>query len=242
MVIDLNMDVGEGMNNEAQLFPFISSCNIACGGHAGTYNSMDRVIKLAKSHKVKIGAHPSFPDKVNFGRKIMELQPSQLQSSLRKQLRDFAKVATVHECSINHVKAHGALYNLAAKDPNTASLLAEVVKDELDVPIYAPYNSELSGIAKEYNLNVVLEAFADRNYNDDLSLVSRSSNQALILESDQILDHVLEIICKNRVKSINHTWIPIKAETICMHSDSPNAQLLIRQLSEALKSKGITIG
>ena len=242
MVIDLNMDVGEGLKNEAQLFPFISSCNIACGGHAGTYNSMDRVIELAKSHEVKIGAHPSFPDKANFGRKVIDISPSILKSSIRKQLKDFAKVAADNDCTINHVKAHGALYNLAAKDAATATLYAKVVKEELDVAVYAPYNSVLAQVARDYELRVILEAFADRNYNDDLSLVSRINDQALILESDQILDHVLEIICKDRVKSINHTWIPIKAETICMHSDSPNAELLIRQLSEDLKSRGIEIG
>ncbi len=236
------MDVGEGMNNEAQLFPYISSCNIACGGHAGTYESIASVIRLANSHNVKIGAHPSFPDKSNFGRKVIDINPTDLKSSLRKQLLDFAKVAADNDCPINHVKAHGALYNLAAKDISTASLFAEVVKEELNVPIYAPYKSVLSQVAKHYDLRVVLEAFADRNYNDDLTLVSRVNDQALILESNQILDHILEIITNNRVKSINHNWIAIKAKTICMHSDSPNAEFLIRQLSEDLNSKGIEIG
>jgi len=239
--IDLNMDVGEGMNNEGQLFPYISSCNIACGGHAGTDKSIDLIIKLAKEHNVKIGAHPSFPDKAHFGRRMMNISSEALRSSIEAQLRSFVKAAAYNQAQIHHVKPHGALYNESAKNAEIAKTVLTAIKSVLPVPVYAPFNSVIAQMAPEFGLKVILEAFADRNYNDDLSLVSRSEPDALILDEHDMLAHVLEIVKFSRVKTRSGRLRLLRARTICLHSDSKDSEYLVKSLYKNLQAEGIKI-
>ena len=240
--IDINADVGEGLANEADLMPFLSSCNIACGGHAGDIETMTEVIRLANKHNVKIGAHPSFPDKENFGRAIMKLSSTDLYNSLKAQIRSLQSVLQKEKAQLHHVKPHGALYNLAAKDEKTAKVIVEVVKRlELSLSIYAPFNSELARMAKQENIEVVFEAFADRNYNDDLSLVSRQNNDAVISDKIEVLNHILYMKNHEKVKTVNGAEVLLNASTFCVHGDTENALEILRFLNEELPNNNIKI-
>ncbi|MUU76941.1 5-oxoprolinase subunit PxpA [Winogradskyella endarachnes] len=240
--IDINADVGEGIGNEAQLMPFVSSCNIACGGHAGDLQTMKTVVKLAKLNGVKIGAHPSFPDKLNFGRVIMKLSDDELFESLKSQIENLQSVLKSEGLKLNHIKPHGALYNLAAKDLETANVIVRVFKC-LNVPIklYAPYNSVLADLAIKEHIEVEFEAFADRNYNDDLSLVSRKNTNAIVHKKEAVLSHVLGVIKHQKINTINGVEVPIKASTICVHGDTKNALEILQFLHRNLTEQNIKI-
>ena len=153
--IDINADVGEGIGNEIELMPYLSSCNIACGGHAGDYNSMQLIVKLAKQHQVKIGAHPSFPDVNNFGRKIIDMPSEDLFRSIKAQIENLLKVLKEYDLPLHHIKPHGALYNLVAKDEKTAKIILEVIKSiALPIALYAPYKSVIAELALRENINI----------------------------------------------------------------------------------------
>jgi len=240
--IDINVDVGENIGNESILMPIISSCNIACGGHAGDSESMRMVVKLATANNVKIGAHPSFPDKANFGRKQMDISCAALYTSIKGQIDDLMIILKEENTRLNHVKPHGALYNLAAVDDKAASVIIEVMKNFiLPVKLFVPFNSVIEKMAIENNIPIKYEAFADRNYNDDGTLVSRNENNALIHESEQMFDHVFRMISSQKVKTISGSEIKILADTFCIHGDNPKAVDLIRDLSKRLREKGIQI-
>ena len=240
--IDINADVGEGIGNEVDLMPFLSSCNIACGGHAGNIDTMTKVVKLAKDHDVKIGAHPSFPDKENFGRFDMRISSADLYSSLKHQIRDLQHVLHSENAQLHHVKPHGALYNRAAKDEKTAKVIIEVIKSiALPIRLYAPYKSIIADLARGENIEVTYEAFADRNYNDDLSLVSRKKENALLTNKNKILNHVLHMILYQNVKTFNGVEVPIKASTFCVHGDTKNAIEILKYLSQELSKNKILI-
>tara|TARA_R100001369_G_scaffold52381_2_gene79174 strand:- start:313 stop:1056 length:744 start_codon:yes stop_codon:yes gene_type:complete len=240
--IDINADVGEGIDNELVIMQYLSSCNIACGGHAGDAGTMTKVVKLAKVNCVKIGAHPSFPDKVNFGRENMKLSAADLYSSLKQQIRTLQSVLHAENMQLHHIKPHGALYNLAAKDENTAKVIIDVIKSmALPVKLYAPYQSIMAELAYSENIEVTFEAFADRNYNEDLSLVSRRNEKALLSDKDEVLQHVLSMVKYEKVKTINEVEVSLKASTFCVHGDTENALEILRFLNSKLPENGIEI-
>lgn len=240
--IDINVDVGEGIGNESILMPIISSCNIACGGHIGDEETMRMVVKLAAANNVKIGAHPSFPDKANFGRKPMDISCAALYTSIKGQIDDLMIILEEENARLNHVKPHGALYNLAAVDEKKASVIIEVMKNFiLPVKLYVPFNSIIEKMAIENNIPIRYEAFADRNYNEDGTLVSRNQNNALIYESEQMFYHVFRMISSQKVKTISGSEIKILADTFCIHGDNPKAVDLIQYLSKRMLEKGILI-
>lgn len=240
--IDINVDVGEGIGNESILMPIISSCNIACGGHTGDEETMRMVVKLAAANNVKIGAHPSFPDKANFGRKPMDISCAALYTSIKGQIDDLMIILEEENARLNHVKPHGALYNLAAVDEKKASVIIEVMKNFiLPVKLYVPFNSIIEKMAIENNIPIRYEAFADRNYNEDGTLVSRNQNNALIYESEQMFYHVFRMISSQKVKTISGSEIKILADTFCIHGDNPKAVDLIQYLSKRMLEKGILI-
>ncbi len=235
LIIDINVDVGEGVNNEAELMPYMSSCNIACGGHAGDETTMRRIVKLAISNNVKIGAHPAFPDKDNFGRKTMHISHADLYTSVKKQIRTLLKVLRDEHAVLQHMKPHGALYNLAMIDKNIAGVIIEVVKSiAMPIKLFVPYNSVIANLAMQEHIPIVYEAFADRNYNSDLTLVSRNEKNAIITDADELFDHVSRIFFHNKVKSIKGKDIEIKANTFCIHGDNPNAVKLIQELNKKM--------
>lgn len=242
MTIDLNADVGEGVGNEAALIPYLSSCNIACGGHAGDLETMSKVAKLAKAYGVKIGAHPSFPDKVNFGRMEMMLSAADLYRSLKTQIITLQNVLYFENMQLHHIKPHGALYNLAAKEEKTARVIIEVIKSiAVPIKLYAPYKSIIAEIAKSEAVEVTFEGFADRNYNDDLSLVSRRDERALLIKKEYILQHVLTMVKHKRIKTISGVEVLIKATTFCVHGDTKNAIEILKFLNQELPKNGIKI-
>ena len=241
-IIDINADVGEGLNNEAILMPYLSSCNIACGGHAGDENTMMEVVKLAKVNKVKIGAHPSFPDKENFGRQIMKISCADLYTSLKHQVRSLMKVLRTEHTMLHHIKPHGALYNLAAVDQKTAEVIIEVVKSiAFPIYLYVPYGSVIANLAQKENIKITYEAFADRNYKADLTLVSRSQNNAVITDPIEVFEHVKNMIFRQKVKTINGVEVEIKADTFCVHGDNPEAIKLLQNLTEKLQRSKVII-
>ena len=233
--IDINCDVGEGVGNEAELFPHISSCNIACGGHAGDMDSMANVIRLAKHNHVKIGAHPSYPDRPNFGREVMDIPASKLMQSIKAQLNNFCGILERENGQLHHIKAHGALYNQTAKDLGLANMYLEAVEDYKSVaPLYVPFGSVIAKVALNKGFQLWYEAFADRNYNDDLSLVSRKQGNALIQEPKKVLEHILPIIKEEQVVGIMGNKIRIKAKTFCVHGDTASALEILVYLTQEL--------
>lgn len=240
--IDINADVGEGLNNEALLMPYLSSCNIACGGHAGDDKTMTQVVRLAKDHKVKIGAHPSFPDVLNFGRVVVEMSSADLYSSLKSQIRGLQQILHIENAQLHHIKPHGALYNLAAKDEKTAKVIIEVVKSiAMPIQLYVPYNSVISKLAEQEKISVTFEAFADRNYEENLSLVSRKKAHAILHENSKILKHILDIIQQEKVTTITGVEVPMKASTFCVHGDTKNALDILEFLTSELPKYDVKI-
>ncbi|WP_282042873.1 5-oxoprolinase subunit PxpA [Winogradskyella flava] len=241
-LVDINADVGEGLNNEPDLMPYLSSCNIACGGHAGDLQTMAHVVRLAKMHKVKIGAHPSFPDKENFGRVVVDMPATDLYASLKQQIRALQNVLRAENGQLHHIKPHGALYNLAAKDEKTAKVIIEVVKSiALPTNLYVPYGAVIERLAREEDIKITYEAFADRNYNDDLSLVFRKNNNAILNDKNEVLNHVLRVVKHQKVKTISGVEVPIKASTFCVHGDTKNALEILRYLNQELPKNYINI-
>ena len=234
-MIDINCDLGEGLDNEHIIMPLISSCNISCGAHAGSIEIMDKVIQLAVKHKVKIGAHPSFPDRKNFGRKVLDISNSDLQKSLEDQLTIFKDRALLQNATIHHVKPHGALYNLIAVNREKASVVIAAIQHVFEaVKLYVPYQSRIEEIAIQSGLEIVYEAFADRMYNEDLSLVSRTFSNALIEDKLEVLKQVQKISDKQLVTTVNFHEKKIKASTFCVHGDTKNAIELLQYLHKHL--------
>ncbi|RPD98610.1 5-oxoprolinase subunit PxpA [Aureibaculum marinum] len=240
--IDVNCDVGEGVGNELELMPMISSCSIACGGHAGNAETIKETIRLALLYRVNIGAHPSYPDRENFGRKEMDISLDKLQQSIEDQISSVQNELRKSVATMNHVKAHGALYNKAAVDSKTAQCLLDAVKNTTkDAWLYAPYGSVLAKIALEQGVKVYFEAFIDRRYNDDLTLVSRDNPKAVIMDSKKVLKQLLRMLAKHKVKTIKGKKVVVKANTFCIHGDNSNAVRILKYLSKKLPNYGIKI-
>ena len=234
-MIDINCDLGEGLDNEHIIMPLISSCNISCGAHAGSIEIMDKVIQLAVKHKVKIGAHPSFPDRKNFGRKVLDISNSDLQKSLEDQLTILKDRALLQNATIHHVKPHGALYNLIAVNREKASIVIAAIQHVFEaVKLYVPYQSRIEEVAVQSGIEIVYEAFADRMYNEDLSLVSRTFSNALIQDKLEVLKQVQKISNKQLVTTVNFHEKKIKASTFCVHGDTKNAIEILEYLHKYL--------
>ncbi len=232
-MIDVNCDLGEGLNNDGELMPYITSCNIACGGHAGDEESMSHVITLAKTHNVKIGAHPSYPDKVNFGRKSLSLGTEEFQASIVQQISILKELASQQVTSIHYIKPHGALYNDLVKNEVLAdSFLTAIEPFRTECQLYVPRESIIYTEAMKRGFNPVCEAFADRNYNDDLSLVSRQQPNAMITDIELVIEHLSAMVHEHQVKTITGKRVPIVASTYCIHSDTANAVDIARRVKE----------
>lgn len=240
--IDVNCDLGEGLSNEALLMPYLSSCNIACGGHAGGVETMKRVSELANKHHVKIGAHPSFPDKENFGRLIVEMSPYDLYKSVNEQINVLIEVLRSMNLELHHVKPHGALYNLASIDKKTAQTIVSVVRSiDKNLILYAPYQSMISKIAISDGLKVMYEGFVDRNYNENLTLVARQDKDAIISDSEQIFEHVFKMISEGKIKTKSGVEVELKVDTFCVHGDHENVVENLKFLIHKLEQNSIKI-
>jgi len=242
ITIDLNCDMGEGMDNDAAIMPFISSANIACGYHAGDEQIMKETIELATQHHVAIGAHPSFNDKENFGRKEMNLSLNEIYSLVFEQIKILDAIVRKNGSTLHHVKPHGALYNMSAKNIEIAKTIAQAVCDyNKDLVLLGLSGSYSINEAKKIGLKTASEVFADRTYQGDGSLTPRSQQNALIEDADKAVEQVLQMIKKGVVISVTEKKIPIIAETICIHGDGKHAVTFAKQINEALQEEMIKI-
>ncbi|WP_158978109.1 5-oxoprolinase subunit PxpA [Cellulophaga sp. L1A9] len=242
MKIDINCDVGEGVGNEEELLPLISSCNIACGGHAGDENSIRNVIKIAKKNKVLIGAHPSYPDKALFGRKTMVLSKEILIATIQEQVHLFFVIAKEENVSVHHIKAHGALYNDCASNIDVALAFLEAIIPYSDgIKLYVPYNAIIAQEAIKQGVSIAYESFLDRNYNDDGSLVARSKENALLENPKDVLRHLRYMIEDGKIKTINNKLINCLSDTFCIHGDTVSALKILMYLHDELPNYNIQI-
>ncbi len=240
--IDLNCDLGEGMQHDADIMPFISSANIACGYHAGDEMIMRQTIQLAIQHKVAIGAHPGFADKANFGRTEMQLTENSYYDLIIDQLAIFQKATDELGATLHHVKPHGALYNMSARDQNLASIIAQAVYDfDPSLILYGLSGSHAIAEAKAVGLLTCNEVFADRTYQNDGSLTARNQNNAMITNEQESIDQVLQMINQQKVKTTENKEINIVAETICLHGDGRYAASFAKLINQKLKAKQIDI-
>jgi 5-oxoprolinase (ATP-hydrolysing) subunit A len=230
-VFDVNCDLGEGLLNDALLMPFLNSCNIACGAHAGDEDTIRETIGLAKKWDVKIGAHPSYPDRLNFGRKTMQIDKESLKSSLLSQLNLFNRICIEEDVLLHHIKPHGALYNLAAKEQNLAALIVGIMKEHYPkVILYCPPDSLLANLAEKSGIPIIREVFADRSYNRDLSLLERGHPKAILTDPKEVLVHVKSMIENGQIRTIDGDLKYIEAETLCVHGDNPAAVKILKTI------------
>jgi UPF0271 protein len=219
---DINADLGEGCEIEDAIMPFLNSCNIACGGHRGNLKSIKKVVTLAQVHQVKIGAHPSYPDKENFGREEMKLDDSVLYQSLLNQIKLLLEVIPTH--TLHHIKPHGALYHSCANDIKTATILLDIIKELCPKAIvFTLPDSPMEKLAQARGIKIWREAFIDRAYQNNGQLVPRSNQKAVLKDSNSMYQQFYYLVQKNKVKTIDHSWINLNHETLCIHGDHPKA-------------------
>ncbi len=235
--IDLNCDLGEGGDQDAALMPWITSANIACGAHAGDEATMRATVALAVRHGVAVGAHPGFPDRENFGRREQLLTPGELCGLVTGQIEALRELGDVW-----HVKPHGALYNLAARDRGMAEAIAEAVHAvDPTLILFGLAGSELVRAGRERGLRVASEVFADRTYQADGALTPRSRADALIADEATAVAQVLRMVREGVVRATDGTDVAIQADTVCLHGDGPKAAALARRLNGELRAAGIAV-
>lgn len=234
--IDINCDIGEGTGNDEAIMPFISSASIACGYHAGDEETMKRTVELALEYKVAVGAHPSFLDRENFGRTDIRLPLSEVYDIVTRQMQLLDGIAKTFGVKLHHVKPHGALYNMASRAKPLAAVIALAVKDfDEELKLYGLSNSHLISEAKKIGLKAVNEVFADRAYQDNGRLVSRSKPGALINDTAEVVQRVLQMIRKGTVTALSGKVIPVVAETVCIHGDGEHAVDFAKAINDAIK-------
>ncbi|MFN0213294.1 MAG: 5-oxoprolinase subunit PxpA [Saprospiraceae bacterium] len=239
--VDLNCDMGEGMSNDALLMPLISSANIACGYHAGDEQTMQQTIELALQHRVKIGAHPSFPDRENFGRTNLNFPAPSVTEMVKKQIELLAGIAQNNNARLHHVKPHGALYNMASRDKELSeAICTAILETDPSLVVYAQSGSMLIAVAESLGLKTCSEVFADRAYQPDGFLIPRTAPNALIHKEEEAIAQVLQMVIQQTVTAEGKA-IPVKAETICVHGDGAHALEFARGISEAFRSNNISI-
>ena len=236
--VNLNADLGEGTNIEKLIMPFLSSCSIACGGHTGNANTMSEAIQIAIESNVKIGAHPSYPDKDGFGRIPISISNKDLIKSLIKQINSLKQILNDFQINLDHIKPHGALYNLSAKDYDLAMFLIEVIIQNYDdIFLYVPSGSLIEKLALQNNVKIKKEVFLDRNYNSDNSLVSRNNDNAIIKSSKLMFDRIQNVTKNGFLVSFSGKKIHLQADTFCIHGDSPNIVDYLNELNDIYVGK-----
>ncbi len=242
LFVDLNSDLGEGAGHDNEILDLISSANIACGFHAGDPASIFATIQAALKRGVSVGAHPSFLDRQNFGRTEMTMPPAEIYSSVAYQVGAFQALVRAAGGRMNHVKPHGALYNMAARDRTLADVIANAVF-ALDpkLILFAPSESELDRAAAAIGLEIAPEVFADRNYLPDGSLVPRSDSNAFVHDPLEAADRIIRILREGKVRAVDGTDISVFGTTVCVHGDNPQAVDFVRKLGERLDLEGVMI-
>jgi len=242
MQIDLNADLGEGAGSDEALLGLVSSANIACGWHAGDAKTMRQCVRWAIEHGVAIGAHPSFPDRENFGRSTMHLPPDEIVANVLYQVGALAAIAKAEGGKLSHVKAHGQLYNQAVKEPELADALCEAVRRfDPSLRFFGLAGSGMIDAARRAGLTPVEEVFADRGYMPDGSLVPRSQPGALIEDEEQSLAQTLSMVRDRKVTAIDGSSVPLNAQTVCLHGDGAHALAFARRIRDRLQQEGVAV-
>ena len=245
--IDLNCDMGESygawkMGADAEVMPFITSANIACGFHAGDPATIRKTVRLAVDRGVAVGAHPSLPDLMGFGRRTMRISPQDMYDLIVYQAGAVEAFARAAGTKLHHVKCHGALYNMAATDEGLSEAMARAVRDlGGNVMLYALSNSPMMKIARQMNIPVAGEVFADRGYSDDGTLAPRDKPGGMIEEPLAAVKQALAMIEEGRVTSLSGKRVAVAADTMCLHGDQPGAVRFAQSLRKAFSERGITV-
>ena len=245
--VDLNADVGEGlgpwpMGDDATLIPLVTSVNVACGAHAGDPLTIERTVRLAASHGVAVGAHPGYPDLVGFGRRDLDMAPAELEASIVYQVAAVAAFAADAGAPLRHVKPHGALYNAAARDAALAAVVARAVaRVSPSLTLVGLAGSSLITAGRDAGLRTAEEGFADRAYEGDGSLRSRRLEGAVHADPAVVAAQAVSIARDGVVTSHDGTAVAVRADTICIHGDSPGAAAFALAIREALAAAGVTV-
>jgi len=247
MFIDINADVGERPEalldgREEELLSLVSSASIACGLHAGDISTMEQVIQLCARYDVGIGAHPSYPDRANFGRTEMNLSSREIEETIHSQLKTLVDLAGGFHCTVRHVKPHGALYNVSARDARVAaSIAAGVGLVDNRLILLGLAGSPTLNVWKDAGFSVAAEAFADRRYEPDGSLRSRKLPGAVISDASEAVEQAIGIVKRGLLVTTDGSEVSVQAQTICIHGDTENAIAIARALRRALRREGIKV-
>jgi len=245
--IDINCDMGEGfgtwaMGNDIELLDHVSSANIACGFHAGDPSTMRRVVTAALARGVRVGAHPGLPDLQGFGRRVMQVSPAEVYAMVVYQVGALAAFAQAAGGVLSHVKAHGALYNMAAKDRALADAIARAVHEvDQRLVLFGLAGSEMIRAAEALGLPAAAEVFADRSYQDDGSLSPRGQPGALIEDAEVAAAQVLQMVQHGTVRAASGKEVALRADTLCIHGDQPGALVFVRRIRGALDAIGVCV-
>jgi len=247
MEININCDLGEkskyhSIENDPELLNIVNSANIACGYHAGDEETMNMVIKISKSNGVSIGAHPSFNDPENFGRKRINLTSSEINKLITNQYEILQKVAQKHNEKVTHIKPHGALNNMACENFELANTIAKAINNiDKNIIFLVPTGSQMEIAAKKLNMKIACEIFADRNYEDDGNLVSRSKDHALITDPEVAKKHVLSMVKNQALNCYSGKQIPCEIDSVCIHGDNQSSLVTAKSVRENLISNGLIL-
>ena len=247
MEININCDLGEksklhNNENDPFLLGIVNSANVACGYHAGDEETMDQVIKISKDNNVSIGAHPSFNDPENFGRKRMNLSSSEVKKIIIDQYEILQRIAFNHNENVTHIKPHGALNNMACEDLELATTIAKAVNEiDKDMIYLVPTGSKMEIAAKKLGMKIACEIFADRNYEDDGNLVSRSKSNALITDPEQAKKHVLSMVKNQAINCHSGKQIPCEIDSICIHGDNSSSLATAKSIKNNLLENGLEL-
>jgi 5-oxoprolinase (ATP-hydrolysing) subunit A len=247
MEININCDLGEkskyhSNKYDPDLLEIVNSANVACGYHAGNEDTMSQVVQISKKNSVSIGAHPSFNDPENFGRKRIDLSSSEIRKLIIDQYEILQKIASEHGESVTHIKPHGALNNMACEDIELASTLAKAINEISEDLIYlVPTGSKMEEAAKKLDMKIACEIFADRNYEDDGNLVSRKKPHALIIDPDQAKKHVLSMVKNQSLNCHSGKQIPCEIDSVCIHGDNTSSLSTARSIKKNLIDNGLNL-
>jgi len=247
MEININCDLGEkskfhSIENDPELLNIVNSANIACGYHAGDEETMNKVIKISKTNGVSIGAHPSFKDPENFGRKRISLNSSEITKLITVQYEILQKIAQEHGENVTHIKPHGALNNMACEDFELANTIAQAINNiNKNIIFLVPTGSQMEIAAKKLNMKIAREIFADRNYEDDGNLVSRSKDHALITDPNMAKKHVLSMVKNQALNCFSGKQIPCEIDSVCIHGDNQSSLATAKSIKENLLSNGLIL-
>ena len=247
MEININCDLGEksklhNNENDPFLLGIVNSANVACGYHAGDEETMDQVVKISKEKNVSIGAHPSFNDPENFGRKRMNLSSAEIRNLIIDQYEILQRIAFNHNENVTHIKPHGALNNMACEDLELATTIAKTVNEiDKDMIYLVPTGSKMEIAAKKLGMKIACEIFADRNYEDDGNLVSRSKPNALITDPEQAKKHVLAMVKNQALNCLSGKKIPCEIDSVCIHGDNESSLNTAKSIKENLTANGLML-